>query len=372
MVSWRRSASLLTGSGGVGEVGVVDLSGESSISAPQPPQKRSPGSLAKSHFRQTRSRTAPHSPQNFRPVLFSASHFEQCISQLPPETEDYLISHNCDSQPLPLEQAVLYTFLVTGFIIYLCRADRCLKGKSLPELFLGYLAGLLTLVNPCVLPVLPIVLVSSLQADRRGPFALAAGLSLSFVVLGLFVIVLGASVGIDQRWMTTAGAWLMVGFGIVLMVPRFSDAFAAATAGFAGRANERLMEDDMSGRTSGLGGQFLGGVMLGAVWSPCIGPTLGGAISLASQGKDIVWAGAIMASFALGVSSIVIVLAFGTREALIRRKKTLGVLAERAKPLLGITFLCVGAAILFGFDHWLEGQLLDILPLWLQDFSVSL
>jgi cytochrome c-type biogenesis protein len=42
------------------------------------------------------------------------------------------------------------------------------------------------------------------------------------------------------------------------------------------------------------------------------------------------------------------------------------------KPLLGITFLCVGVAILLGLDHWLEGQILDILPEWLQDFSVSI
>jgi cytochrome c-type biogenesis protein len=241
----------------------------------------------------------------------------------------------------------------------------------LPELLLGYIAGLLTLVNPCVLPVLPIVLVSSLQADKRGPLALAAGLSLSFVVLGLFVIVLGASVGIDQRMMTTIGAWMMIAFGVVLLIPRLGDSFATATAGFAGRANEKILENDTTGRFSGLGGQFLGGVMLGAVWSPCIGPTLGGAISLASQGKDIAWSAAIMTSFALGVSTLVIGLAFGTREVVARRKTALNLLAGRAKPILGITFLCVGVAILSGLDHWLEGQLLDILPVWLQDLSVS-
>jgi cytochrome c-type biogenesis protein len=246
-----------------------------------------------------------------------------------------------------------------------------LEEISLTELLLGYIAGLLTLVNPCVLPVLPIVLVSSLQADRRGPLALAAGLSLSFVVLGLFVIVLGASVGIDQRMMTTAGAWFMVAFGVVLLVPRLNDRFAAATAGFAGKANERLMDQDATGKFSGLSGQFLGGILLGAVWSPCIGPTLGGAISLASQGTDIAWSAAIMTSFALGVSTLVIGLAFGTREVVARRKNALNILAGRAKPILGFTFLCVGVAILSGLDHWLEGQLLDILPLWLQDFSVS-
>jgi len=245
----------------------------------------------------------------------------------------------------------------------------------LVELFFAFVAGLLTLINPCVLPVLPIVLAASLQADRRGPLALAAGLSLSFVVVGLFVIVLGASIGIDQGMMTTVGAWLMIGFGLVLLIPRLNERFATATASFAGGADSRLhaMENagQSAGQNTGLRGQFLGGVMLGAVWSPCIGPTLGGAISLASQGQNIAWAGAIMAAFALGVSTVMLALAFGTREIIVQRQAALRKLANKAKPIMGITFLLVGAGILLGLDHWLEGVLLDLLPVWLQDLSVS-
>lgn len=235
------------------------------------------------------------------------------------------------------------------------------------ELFLAYVAGLLTLLNPCVLPVLPIVLAASLQADRRGPLALAAGLSLSFVIVGLAVIVLGASVGIDQRAMTTVGAWLMLGFGLVLLIPRLQARFAAATAGLAGQADARLHAMD----SAGLRGQFLGGVLLGAVWSPCIGPTLGGAISLASQGRDLFWAGAIMTAFALGVSTIILALGFGTREIIARRQSALRMLAGKARVILGITFVCVGLGILFGLDRDLEAWLLDVLPVWLQDLSVS-
>ncbi len=240
------------------------------------------------------------------------------------------------------------------------------------ELVLGYLAGLLTLINPCVLPVLPIVLASSLQADRRGPLALAAGLSLSFVVVGMFVLVAGASVGLDQRLMTTTGAWLMIGFGVVLLVPRLNDGFAALAAGLAARADTGLRGLEEGGATTSLGGQFIGGFLLGAIWSPCIGPTLGGAIALASQGESLVRAGGVMATFALGVSSVILALAFGAREVIRRRQQAFGYLSERAKPVLGITFLCVGAGILLGVDHWLEGRILNILPIWLQDLSVSI
>ena len=108
------------------------------------------------------------------------------------------------------------------------------------ELVLAYGAGLLTLINPCVLPVLPIVLAGSLQASRYGPLALAGGMSLSFVALGLTVATAGHAVGIDEETVGRAGAVLMVAFGLVLLVPRFSAAFATATAGVSASADSRL------------------------------------------------------------------------------------------------------------------------------------
>ena len=73
------------------------------------------------------------------------------------------------------------------------------------ELVFGYLAGLLTLINPCVLPVLPIVLASALQADRRGPIALAAGMSIAFVTLGVVISGFGYALGISEATVARAG-----------------------------------------------------------------------------------------------------------------------------------------------------------------------
>ena len=80
------------------------------------------------------------------------------------------------------------------------------------EFVFAYGAGLLTLINPCVLPILPIVLATALQASPRGPLAVAAGMSLSFVVLGLAVTVLGRSIGLTPEMVADAGAVLMVLF----------------------------------------------------------------------------------------------------------------------------------------------------------------
>ncbi len=236
------------------------------------------------------------------------------------------------------------------------------------ELIFGYLAGLLTLINPCVLPVLPIVLATALQASRLGPLALAAGMSLSFVTLGLGVTLLSRVLPITQEDIANAGAVLMIGFGLVLLVPRFSESFATATAGFSARADAGLDDVDRSGLT----GQFIGGALLGAVWSPCIGPTLGGAISLASQGQSIVWAGLIMVAFALGVSTVILALGYGARSVIQKRQALMRSLATKGRPIIGAVFVLVGLGILFKVHHMIEFWAIENLPPWLIDLSVSI
>lgn len=236
------------------------------------------------------------------------------------------------------------------------------------EFVFAYLAGLLTLINPCVLPVLPIVLVSALNADRYGPVALAAGMSVSFVAFGLGVTAFGATIGLTQDMIAQIGAVMMIAFGIVLVVPMFARRFEMATAGVAAGANSRM--DTIE--PSDLRGQFLGGLLLGAVWSPCIGPTLGGAIALASQGESLAYAGLIMVFFAAGVSTLIIGLVLGAREAIRSRAQSLRGLAERSKPILGVTFIAVGLMLFFQFHHIIESWALEVMPIWLQDLSVAL
>lgn len=236
------------------------------------------------------------------------------------------------------------------------------------DLILAYLAGLLTLINPCVLPVLPIVLTTALQAHKLGPVALASGMSLAFVTLGLGVATLGRSVGLNPETVAQAGAVLMIAFGVVLLVPRLNAGFALATGGMATRADAGFDHVDRSG----LGGQFLGGALLGAVWSPCVGPTLGGAISLASQGQSLAWAGAIMLGFAAGVSTVILILGYGARAALQRRRALMRKISERSKPIMGVVFVAVGVIMLTGALRPFETWLLNVLPYWLQDFSVSI
>ena len=235
------------------------------------------------------------------------------------------------------------------------------------EFLFAYLAGVLTLINPCVLPILPIVLASSTQGSKHGPAALAAGMSLAFVVLGMTILVFGSSIGLDDQSMVTIGAWAMLAFGVVLLVPRFSDSFATATAGISSSANAQI--DNLGG--NGLKQQFIGGVLLGAVWSPCVGPTLGGAISFASQGQSLMWSALIMIFFALGVSTVIVALGYGTREIISARRDLMRSLADKSRPLMGAVFVLVGLMLITKTHHRIESYLVDVLPVWLIDLSVK-
>ena len=236
------------------------------------------------------------------------------------------------------------------------------------EFILGYGAGLLTLINPCVLPVLPIVLASALQSHKHGPLVLAGGMSLTFVILGVGVATLGASIGLDADRVSQIGAIMMLVFGAILLVPQLNSRFSLATAGVASGADTRVGQLDQTS----LSGQFLGGALLGAVWSPCVGPILGGAISLAYSGESLMLATGIMISFAMGISTIILLLGYGAREAIMSRQAAMRVLAEKSKPLMGAIFVGVGLMILTRFNHVIEAWLLNLMPDWLLNLSVAI
>jgi cytochrome c-type biogenesis protein len=236
----------------------------------------------------------------------------------------------------------------------------------------AYLAGVLTLINPCVLPLLPIVLATALQASRLGPLALSAGLVLAFVTLGVGITAFGAAIGLDERVINTGAALMMVLFGVVLLIPPAQVWLSSLVAPLARGANAQL--DDSVGTRLGSGarGQFLIGLLLGAVWSPCIGPTLGGAIGSAASGEGLSEATLTMIMFGFGVSSVLMALAYGSRSVLSQRRDVLKAIMPYAKPVMGATLVLVGLMILLHFDRVVEGWLLDAMPTWLQDLSVSI
>ena len=213
------------------------------------------------------------------------------------------------------------------------------------SLLLGLLAGALTTLSPCVLPVLPFVVFAALDRHRFGPIALAAGMASTFAVVGIAI----ASLSFDTDTVRAWAGVLMAIFGIVLLSPGLYERFAVFVAPLASRIH---------GSTPGLGSQFAVGALLGAAWSPCSGPTLGAAITLAASSQTAAKAGAIMLFFALGASLPLLVLAYGSRASLQRRRVALREAGRIATPLTGGAMVIWAALILSGWDRVAEASLL--------------
>ena len=228
-------------------------------------------------------------------------------------------------------------------------------------LALASLAGVLSTLSPCVLPLLPIVLGAALTEHRFGPVALAAGVALSYVTVGLFVATIGFSIGLDQDIFRKLAAALMIAIGAVLLLPRLQSQLAVAAGPFGNWAQAQT--GGMS--TTGLSGQFALGLLLGVVWSPCVGPTLGAASVLAAQGKDLGTVALTMIAFGIGAAAPLVVLGMASREALMHWRDRLMKAGKTGKVALGVLLLLFGVLIMSGLDKSLETALVDASPAWL-------
>lgn len=233
------------------------------------------------------------------------------------------------------------------------------------SMILAYLAGLVTILNPCVLPILPILIGSALGQSRYGPAALAAGLVASFSVFGLLFLAFGFSIGLDEQLVRAGAALLLIVAGLFLLIPQAQMAFATVTGPLVSGGNRLLGE--VSG--DGVQGQFIIGALLGLVWAPCVGPTLGVAIAAASRGESLAGAFLIFLVFGLGVATSILAFAYGSRKALGERRARFQALARYGKPLFGAALVLVGSLILSGVDKVVEAWMLGIMPLWLIEFT---
>lgn len=228
-------------------------------------------------------------------------------------------------------------------------------------MLLALLAGILSILSPCVLPLVPVVLAGAVAEHRFAPLGLAAGVALSFTAIGLFVATVGFSIGLDMTVFRSAAAILLIVVGVVLMMPRMQAQFATAAGPISNWTQNRF--GGLS--TSGISGQFGVGLLLGAVWTPCVGPTLGAASIMAARGENLGMVALTMLAFGIGTSLPLLALAMMSREALMRWRGRMLEAAGGLKMVLGILLIAAGAMTLSGFDRVVQTALERALPDWL-------
>ena len=235
-------------------------------------------------------------------------------------------------------------------------------------LALSYAAGALSTLSPCVLPILPIVLFGVVDRNRWGPLLLAAGLAGSFMTTGLLVAAFGFSIGFDPSVLRFVIAALMVAVGIVLLMPSLQGWLASQAVSVAGGGQTLIDRIQPSGTL----GPLVLGAMLGVVWSPCAGPTLGVAIGLAAQSDTMIKAAVLMGIFSVGAVTPILLLAYGSRRAIAARRDLLASITRIAKPVTAGALILLGAFVLTGMDKQLEAVLTGAMPAWLVGLTTSL
>lgn len=232
-------------------------------------------------------------------------------------------------------------------------------------LALAALAGALSVLSPCVLPLLPIVLGAAAAEHRWAPAALALGVALSFTVLGLFVSTIGFAIGLDANLFRTVAAALLLTIGVVLLVEPLQVRLAAAGSPIGNYIEETFGEFS----TRGWRGQFVLGLMLGAVWAPCVGPTLGAASVLAARGENLGEVAITMALFGLGAAMPLLAMGLLSREAMMRWRGRLLGAGSGGKVVLGLLLVGVALLILSGLDKSIEAALVEASPTWLTNLT---
>ncbi len=236
---------------------------------------------------------------------------------------------------------------------------------NLGAISLAALAGVLSILSPCVLPMLPLAFGGAASQGRMAPVLLALGVALSFTTVSIFVATIGFSIGLDGEALRGVGAALIAGLGVVLLWPPLQTRVVAALGPLSDRIDRAFHGASV---VESLGPLGLGAT-LGAVWSPCAGPTLGAASLMASRGESLGQAALIMGAFGLGAAAPLLGLGLLSREVFSRWRDSLIGAGLRARQAMGVFLIVLGGLIVSGRDKQLEATLLDASPAWLSQLT---
>jgi cytochrome c biogenesis protein CcdA len=227
-------------------------------------------------------------------------------------------------------------------------------------LFLTFFAGAAGILSPCILPLLPIITTSALSLSRWGLLFLSLGLSLSFALTGSVLTFALLQLNISTEIFRFISAYILLFFALALLIKPLGDKLS----GLISRLGQYLPLNFQQQQSQGFASQFFIGLGLGAIWLPCVGPTLGAAIALAANGEDLLNSFVIMASYGLGAGIALSVIGLMSAQLFGRVKGQ----SAKLRFILGLSLLIVSVLVISGGDKYLETLALRFLPDWLYGF----
>jgi cytochrome c biogenesis protein CcdA/thiol-disulfide isomerase/thioredoxin len=223
----------------------------------------------------------------------------------------------------------------------------------------AFLSGVITILSPCILPLLPIVLSGGVTGGKARPFGVVAGFVVSFTVFTLTLTAIVQALGVPAEALRIVAVVLIISFGLVMLLPRLRGVFELAASRIAtlGRARGAAGSERSGGFTGGL----LVGLSLGLVWTPCVGPIMASVVGLALTQRVDGGAVFITLAYTLGTSVPMLAVMFGGR-ALLNRVPALTRNADRIQKGFGVLMIVVGLAIGLGWDRRFQNTVLRAFP----------
>ncbi len=227
----------------------------------------------------------------------------------------------------------------------------------------GFVAGAATALSPCVLPVLPIALSAGATGGRRRPLGIVAGLAVSFTFATVALVYVISALGLPDDLLRKLAIFVLIGFGVTLMIPPLAARLEAYMSRFAGMAG---------GPRTGGGDGFWSGVAvggsLGLVYAPCAGPILAGVITVSASQSFSTGRLAVALSYGIGSAVVLYFLMLGGR-------RVIAPLARRGsgfQTAMGAVMVVVALAMLGNYDIKFQNQIASSLPSFLVNPSKSL
>ena len=221
----------------------------------------------------------------------------------------------------------------------------------------AFIAGLFTILAPCIWPLLPIVLADVTQSkSKHRPLGITAGVAISYAFFTLAISALESSLGLNPNVLRKFAVVVLLVIGVSMAVPVLSRKMEASISRFSGRfggvgRNQR----------SDFGGGFITGLALGIVWTPCSGPILASVAVLAGTNKVSFETVIVTLFYVAGVSIPLFGFAVGGQK-LLAKSRRLSKHTGRIQIASGMVMILTAFAIYTNYDKTIEAKLLNAVP----------
>ncbi|MFC1616333.1 cytochrome c biogenesis protein DipZ [Patescibacteria group bacterium] len=220
----------------------------------------------------------------------------------------------------------------------------------------SFIAGVVTILSPCILPLLPIILSSSANQGKKHPLGVIVGFILSFTFFTLFLSIIVNLTGISSDFLRNISVIVILLFGLILVIPALQRYFEI----FASKIASKASNTDRVYNPGFVSGIFVG-ISLGLVWTPCVGPILASVISLAITGTVTGSAFLIILAYSLGTAIPMLIIMFSGQQLFTKIPFLLKNLGKIQK-LFGVLMIIVAVSIFFNYDRIFQTYILEKFP----------